>query len=87
MSCMTKDDALLLIERYGEHLKKHGEEDPVLTEIRSRFPEDGSEKKAMRWLGFMQGALYMLKRFGHGRGFTLDALKDHSRDPSNAVIS
>lgn len=83
---MTKNDALLLIDRYGEFLKKHGEEDPVLTEIRSRWPEGGSERKAMRWLGFMQGALYVLKKLKR-RGFTLDELKEHSKDPSNAVIS
>lgn len=78
---MVKNDALMLIERYGDLLKADGEEDTTLTEIRSRFPEDGSEKKAMRWLGFMQGVLYEKERF------TLDEIKKHSMDPQNAVIS
>ena len=45
-----------------------------------------AERKAMRWLGFMQGALYVLKKL-KGLGFTLDELKEHSKDPQNAVIS
>jgi hypothetical protein len=35
--------------------------------------DDGSEKKAMRWLGFIQGAVY-------ARGyFTLEQIKEHSQ--------
>lgn len=70
---MTKDDALNLIGQYCTHLREHGEPDDTLSHLDARFPDDGSEKKAMRWLGFMQGALYM-------KGiFSLEDLKDHSR--------
>jgi hypothetical protein len=74
---MTKDQALALIEMYADRCRSSTNPmlaaDSVLTEIRQRWPEDGSENKAMRWLGFMQGALY-----SDGE-FDLDELKEHSR--------
>jgi len=42
--------------------------------IAARFPEDGSEKKAMRWLGYAQGVAHAL---GY---YSLDEIKAHSRD-------
>ncbi len=71
---MTRDDVLGLIESYCEILIQEGETDETLTGLRERFPEDGSEQKANRWLGFMQGALYLQGRF------TLDDLKKHSKN-------
>ena len=38
-----------------------------------RWPEDGSERKAMRWLGYMQGVAVACGLF------TLDEVKEHSR--------
>jgi len=71
---MTRSDALYLLKLYARRVcPRAGIDDPVLSGIYDRFPTDGSEAKAMRWLGFMQGALY-------ARGvFTLDEVKDHSR--------
>ncbi len=71
---MTKDEALDLIDRYCSIAKERAVADEVVTGLRSRFPKDGSEGKAMRWLGFMQGALYA------ANVFTLEELKVHSRD-------
>ena len=69
---MTKDTALKLIAEYADVFEYNGEDDRVITEIASRFPEDGSESKSMRWLGFMQGIIY-------SRGLcTLDEIKGHS---------
>jgi len=73
---MTKDDALNLISSYCEITKNRGFEDEIVTGLRGRFPPEGSEAKAMRWLGFMQGALYTHKVF------TLDELKKHSMERS-----
>ena len=70
---MTKEDALSLISQYCIQLKDRSEKDETMTGLRDRFPEDGSEGKAMRWLGFMQGFLYQ-KRI-----CTLDELKEHSK--------
>lgn len=69
---MNKDTALKLMAEYAEVFKENGEQDRVITEIATRFPEDGSESKSMRWLGFMQGIIY-------SRGLcTLDEVKQHS---------
>lgn len=68
---MTKDTALHLISEYSTSLAPT--KDPILTEMPSRWPEGGSEKKAMRWLGFLQGAAYTTGTF------TLEELKEHSR--------
>jgi hypothetical protein len=71
---MTKDEALDLVDQYCSLVKELGGHNEIVTGLRSRFPEDGSEKKAMRWLGFMQGVLYITEIF------TLEELKIHSRD-------
>lgn len=71
---MTKDEALELMDQYCSIVKELGGKDEIVTGLRSRFPEDGSTSKAMRWLGFMQGVLYITGIF------KLDELKVHSRD-------
>jgi hypothetical protein len=70
---MTKDTALDLIDQYCGHMRSRRDNDETLTGMRDRWPEDGSERKAMRWLGFIQGAAYVS---GY---FTLEELKEHSR--------
>jgi hypothetical protein len=76
---MDKDTALALLRQYADIAFDQGTSDPTITRIYERWPEDGSERKAMRWLGFMQGIMY-------ARGFfTLEELKDHSR--GGTVIS
>jgi len=71
---MTKDVAINLIKEYAQEAKDVGITDTTLTEIDTRFPEDGSEGKAMRWLGFIQGALY-------SKGvYTLDDLRRHVKE-------
>jgi len=70
---MTKETAIKLVRDYERILRSCGENDVTLTQISARWPEGGSERKAMRWLGFMQGVMY-------SRGlFTLDDIKEHSR--------
>lgn len=73
---MTRAEALHLIHLYCDILERDDEQDETLTGLRSRFPEDGSAQKAMRWLGFIQGALYVRGRF------TLEDLKKHSKSRS-----
>jgi hypothetical protein len=87
---MTKSEAIDLMRQYAAFTdefaadrsdgRRHSYNLLIsLGHIRSmpdRFPEEGSVKKAMRWLGFMQGALWMV------RAFTLEELKDHSRRKS-----
>lgn len=78
---MTREDAIDLIGQYckmwdNKVSRKAYQlvQDPdMIGGLRSRWPEDGSERKAMRWLGFMQGALWTLGIY------TLDELKEHSR--------
>lgn len=78
---MTKEDALNLISQYCTHLRDISEPDDTLSGLDTRFPDDGSEKKAMRWLGFMQGALYT-------KGiFSLEELKEHSRTKNVVIIT
>ncbi len=61
-----------MIESYERWADK--DRGDVLNKIDERFPADGSENKAMRWLGFCQGILVE-------RGiFTLEEVKIHSRD-------
>jgi hypothetical protein len=69
---MTKDIALKLLAEYAAVFKEAGEDDKTITEIAQRFPEEGSEAKAMRWLGFMQGIVYDRKLC------TLEQIKAHS---------
>jgi len=71
---MTKDQALSLIQEYCTVLEDLNEPDVVLTELLKRWPEDGSENKSMRWLGFIQGALYA---YGY---FSLEEIKKHSKE-------
>lgn len=79
---MTRAEAIDLMSQYAVEIAKRR---PSFTNrpatpkrihlmlMPTRFPENGSEKKAMRWLGFMQGALWA------AGVFTLDELKEHSR--------
>ena len=72
MGGMTREEALGLIEQYAGWADDSI--DDVLYDIDKRFPADGSENKAMRWLGFCQGVLVE-------RGiFTLDDVKHHSKN-------
>jgi len=71
---MTKEQALSLIQEYCTVLEDLNEPDTVLTELLKRWPEDGSENKSMRWLGFIQGALYA---YGY---FSLEEIKEHSKE-------
>lgn len=72
---MTRDEALAMIEEYATICAKHADEDVVLDAamMPDRWPVDGNESKAMRWLGYIQGVLV---RDGV---FTLEQVKDHSR--------
>jgi hypothetical protein len=71
---VTKDTAITMLGQYCDFLRYQTQcTDPTLIYADKRFPEDGSEKKAMRWLGFIQGAVY-------ARGyFTLEQIKAHSQ--------
>lgn len=69
---MTREGALKLIREYAAAAKALTT-DIVIHELDKRFPPDGSEGKAMRWLGFIQGCYYAL-------GWrTLDELKNDAR--------
>ena len=71
---MTKQEALDLIDGYCVALKRLGYTDETMVGLRARWQDEGSEAKAMRWLGFMQGCLFT-------RGVcSLDEIKHHSRD-------
>jgi hypothetical protein len=65
---MTRATALKMIEEYQTFSGGDG----PLHRIRERFPEDGSESKAMRWLGFCQG--YLVAK----ECFSLAEVKEHS---------
>jgi len=76
---MKRSEAIHMMHAYGEYVAEHvpSNAHPVLTdlaEMPKRFPEDGSEDKAMRWLGYMQGVL------ASNGVFTLEELKIHNRD-------
>jgi len=75
---MKRKTALKLIDDYSQELHMNGCVDETLVELDTRFPHDGKKEKAMRWLGFMQGAMYMM------RLRTLDDLKNDSRDAVEA---
>lgn len=83
---MTKQEAVQLMRDYAAVLKEWwthpftpaSDTHMILTlthiiEMPARFPEDGSEDKAMRWLGWIQGALCA---FGI---YTLEEVKEHVR--------
>lgn len=69
---MTRGDALFLVWWYSQQFREAGWSDEY-SGLHDRFPRDGSEAKAMRWLGFAQGAAVQ------GGLFTLDEVKQHSR--------
>jgi len=83
---MTKEEAVFLMREYAERLaldglhhpspERGGEKLQHLLSMPDRFPDDGSEKKSMRWLGFIQGVLWM------SENFELEELKEHSRRKS-----
>lgn len=78
---MRRETALALLRRYtddfgrefGPELLPDQDIERSLIGLFDRFPADGSTDKAMRWLGFAQGAAYS---FGL---YPLDELKEHSR--------
>ena len=72
---MNKNQALELLVVYS-HLEI---EDSPIQGMRFRFPEDGSEAKAMRWLGFAQGWLVA------SDVYTLEECKLHSKLASAGV--
>ena len=73
---MTRAEALSLLGEYCERLHNAGAWVGTLGDavgMAARFPEDGSEAKAMRWLGYMQGVLVA------SGVYSLDEVKEHSR--------
>jgi hypothetical protein len=82
---MTRDDALALVEEYADvalSMVTHAGQYVTLSKrrawtgligMRERFPANGSERKAMRWLGFCQGVMVA------SGVFSLDEVKEHSR--------
>lgn len=68
---VTRSDALTMLAEYEQYV-------PPIRGMRARFPEDGSERKAMRWLGYAQGVASALDIY------TVDELREHSR---NGVVS
>jgi hypothetical protein len=80
---MTRDEALSLMDEYVEVFKGYCEaphsvsgDDASLQAagMTERFPEGGSEAKAMRWLGYIQGLA--VGRFI----YTLEEVKIHSEN-------
>lgn len=69
---MNRQQALSLLEEYRDHA---GSVlcDPAVTDMKNRWPDDGSERKSMRWVGFMAGVLYQ------AGVFSLEEIKDHFR--------
>ena len=87
---MTRDEALGLLREYCDIIRRDLEgprtmdlsqlredNDELLREavgMSERFPVGGSEGKAMRWLGYIQGIL-------RATGFySLEELKEHSKN-------
>lgn len=85
---MTREHALALLKEYSDFVEErfggmdinpNNAKESALASVmgvHDRFPDDGSEKKAMRWLGWAQGVLQACGVF------TLEALKEHSRTRS-----
>lgn len=79
---MTKIEALALLAGYSRVAKErqksgwysvhHQHQMQLVEGIEERFPADGSEAKAMRWLGYAQGVMVASGVFG------LDDVKRHS---------
>lgn len=71
---MRRQDTLALLRFYTDCFREEPSVgDPTLTELADRLPEDASDGKVERWLGFAQGAAY------EGELFTLRELMGHSR--------
>lgn len=74
---MNKEQALDMLEQYANYFATRTlTVNPALRDavgMPERFPIDGSENKAMRWLGYMQGVAVALNLF------TLEEVKEHSR--------
>jgi hypothetical protein len=72
---MTRETAIEMLGQYCALIRTQTAcSDPTIFNADKRFPADGSERKAMRWLGFIQGAAY-------ARGyFTLEQIKEHSKN-------
>ena len=71
---MNKDTALNLLTEYSAICQ--GLNHPIAKDaagMPDRFPKDGSERKAMRWLGYIQGVVVTLGAFKVGE------VKEHSR--------
>jgi len=71
---MTKTTALKLLTEYANLCA--GMSHPIAKDaarMPDRFPESGSVRKAMRWLGYMQGVMVM------SGAFRIDQVKEHSR--------
>lgn len=72
---MTKSTALRMLGQYCECLSGY-QLTPVLRDaggMFDRWPDGGSVRKAMRWLGYMQGVLVATNYF------SLEAVKAHSK--------
>lgn len=88
---MTREEALGLLKQYRDaHLcdSRYTHMGRVSAQMMRhaldmavRFPENGSESKAMRWLGHLQGCL----RFAHW--YSLEELKTHSKNKTLAPKS
>jgi hypothetical protein len=80
---MTRAEAVSLIEQYSAKVFRAIGRGRVPTreealdriyDLAFRIPAEASERKAMRWLGFIQGVTWMLG------AWSIDELKAHSRD-------
>lgn len=78
---MTDEKILEVLERYDVYLKLINEDqEPQYNHMRQMIPkmrvflEEGRREKLMRWLGFIQGALWYDGRF------TVEQLAEHNRD-------
>lgn len=78
---MTKEQALRLMQAYAEYATLlSSTQARHLAGMPERVTEDFSTEKTMRWLGFMQGALWASERF------TLEELKEHSRHAAKSEV-
>lgn len=71
---MTKTTALKLLNEYATLCQ--GMNNPIAKDaagMPDRFPDDGSVRKAMRWLGYIQGVVVTLGAFKVGD------VKEHSK--------
>lgn len=76
---MTKEQAVRLMRAYGEFAAKFKTARFVhMRGMPERVTPEFSIGKTMRWLGFMQGALWAFE------WFTLEDLKEHSRQAAQS---